>query len=191
ESEGGTDTLTATATTTSRSRSAGSRCTWVHAGRRSSDWRGRNSCSASTDQIRKTLIRFANLCNSSCDAIPAAAPAGRFRRSKAHGAGGGCSESARTQQRPGSLRCCSGVIEACLPVHASKVIVNGIKHVGTSTNKRQGFESSITDDVADENRLRQGVQLLGFVIKFHFPKELETCFSHALNGDFRVRTDPR
>src|SRR5262249_58546537 len=51
ESEGGTDTLTAATATTSRSRSAGSRCTWVHAGRRRSDWRGSSSCSTSADQI--------------------------------------------------------------------------------------------------------------------------------------------
>src|SRR5262249_14575719 len=90
ESEGGTDALTATATA-SWSCSAGSRCTWVHACRRSSDWRGSSSCRASANQIRETFIRFANLCNSSGDAISTTTPAGRFRRSKAHRPGGGCS----------------------------------------------------------------------------------------------------
>src|SRR4029434_3218065 len=59
ESEGGTDTLPATA---SRSRSAGSKCTWVRAGRRSSDWRGSSSCRASADHARETPVLFAHPC---------------------------------------------------------------------------------------------------------------------------------
>ena len=105
----------------------------------------------------------------------------RRARDRRHRAGAGACVPARGRQR----------VQMPLPEHLVEVVVDRIDVVRAAADEGERLESLMRNDVRQQHRLRQRLELPRLILELRLPEQLKARLLQALLRDPRVGLDPR
>ena len=82
-------------------------------------------------------------------------------------------------------------VQMPFPEHLVQVVVDRIDVVRAPADERQRLEALVGNDVGEQHRLRQRLQLPGLILELRLPEQLKARLPHTVDRNSRIGLDPR